>query len=519
MKKKLSVLALLLAMVMILSSCGPSTSNPSPGTDGTQSSAQPSVSSKANPDELVVAISTEPSSLDPHNVNMVTAQMIGAHIYDNLVGITKDNKIVPELATEWEWLDDTTLRMKLREDVDFTNGAHFTADDVVYNIQRACENSATAAAFSSFDGAGTVKVDDYTVDIKMKSAYPNALTVLAGGRALIVCKSAIEEMGDEAYGRAPVGSGKFSVVSWASGDSIRLTRNDNYWGDEPAYKDLTFRIITENASRTIELETGEVDISFDVDANDVARLEGSPDITVLNDSSSTMNHIVINTVNFDTLRNDKVREAMHMALNMDAIVQTAFKGYGTVASSLAPDNCFGFKAVGPTPYDPEGAKALIAESGFDTSTEITLQIYQNQQIQSMAEMIANMWTAVGLNVNVEILDRATLVTNNASGQTPMCITTVTASDGNIESVFLQWEKPSAAFTDDQELVAKIKAIKGIVDDDERAAAYAELQQETWDLNIVIPIATSNKIFGIRNYVQGFEFNADNRPDLSVVTFS
>lgn len=518
MKKKLSVLALLLAMVMMLSSCAPSAPNPSPGSDNNPSS-EPSVSSKANKDVLSVAIGTEPSSLDPHNVNMVTAHMIGAHIYDNLIGMTEDNQFVPDLATEWEWLDDTTLRMKLREDVDFTNGAHFTADDVVYNIQRACEDSGSAATFSSFDGPGTVKVDEYTVDIKLKSAYPNALTVLAGGRASIVCKSAIEEMGDEAYGRAPVGTGKFTVVNWSSGDSIKLTRNDSYWGDKPAYKDLNFRIITENASRTIELETGEVDISFNLDANDVVRLEENPDVNVLNEPSSTMNHIVINTVNFDTLDNPEVRRAMHMALNMDAIVQTAFKGYATVASSLAPDNCFGFSPVGPTPYDPEGAKALIAASGFDTSTVITMQIYQNQQIQSMAEMIANMWTAVGLNVNVEILDRATLVTNNASGQTPMCITTVTASDGNIESVFLQWEKPSAAFTTDEDLVARIKAAKGITDENERKAAYAALQKETWDLNIVIPIATTNNIFGVRSYVQNFNFNADNRPDLSVVTFA
>lgn len=521
MKKKLSISALFLAAVMTLSACGgggaPS-DKPSENPDG-EPGGKPAVTSKANKEELAVAIGTEPSGLDPHNVNMVTANMIGAHIFDNLIGLTADNTFVPELATEWKWLDDLTLRMKLREDVDFTDGAHFTADDVVYNIQRACESASTAASYDSFDGPNTAKVDDYTVDIKFKQAYPNALTILAGGRGMIVSRQSIESMGGDAYGRAPVGSGKFTVVSWSSGDSIRLTRNDNYWGEKPAYKDLIFRIITENASRTIELETGEVDISFNVDANDVARLEENPDIQVLNEASSTMNHIVINTVNFDTLENDKVREAMHMALDMDAIVKVAFKGYATVASSLAPPTAFGYAEVGPTAFDPEGAKALLADSGFDMKTPIVMQIYQNQQIQSMAEMIANMWTAVGLNVTVEILDRATLVTNNAAGQTPMCITTVTASDGNIESVFLQWEKPNTGFTNDAELVGKIKAAKGILDDGERAAAYAALQEDTWNRNIVIPIAVANNVFGLRSYVQNFSFNADNRPDLSVVTFA
>lgn len=100
----------------------------------------------------------------------------------------------------------------------------------------------------------------------------------------------------------------------------------------------------------------------------------------------------------------------------------------------------------------------------------------------------------------------------------MCITTVTASDGNIESVFRQWEKPGTGFTDDEELIAKIKAAKGIMDDNERKAAYAELQQETWDLNIVIPIAVAQNIFATRSYIQGFTFHPDNTPDLSVITF-
>lgn len=525
MKKKTRILALLLSGLMVLSSCSkapadPGTASKDPG-GAAPATSQPQNKTSSAPegkDDLVVAIGTEPSSLDPHNVNMVTAFMIGQHVMDRLFRADENYEITPSLATEHEWVDDTTLRVKIRDDVDFSNGQHMTADDVVYSIQRACTMSQSAATFEYFDGEGTVKVDDYTVDIKLKSPYPNAMKVLAGGRGAIVCKAAIEEMGEDAYGRTPVGSGKFIVTNWSAGDRIELTRNDNYWGDKPAYKDLTFRIITENASRTIEVETAGADIAFNVTADDVKRLEENPDVNVVLDTSSTMNHIVINTVNFDTLKDPKVRQAMHMALDMDAIVQVAFKGYATVASSLAPDKATDFTAVGPTAYDPEGAKALIADSGFDTSTPIVLQIYKNEQIQAMAEIIANMWTAIGLNVNIEILDRATLVTNNSAGQTPMCITTVTASDGNIESVFRQWEKPGTGFTEDQDLIDRIKAAKGIMDDAERAAAYAELQKECWDLNIVIPIAVAQNVFATRSYIQNFTFHPDNTPDLSVITF-
>lgn len=522
MKKKVRILALTLVALMLLAACSPSQpqgSNPTnpPANSGEPAATDPGPSTPAK-DDLVVAVSTEPSSLDPHNVNMVTAFMIGQHVIDRLFVADANYNITPSLAEEYKWLDDTTLQVKIREDVDFTNGQHMTADDVVYSIQRACSMSQSAATFSYFDGPNTEKVDEYTVNIKLKAAYPNALRILAGGRGGIVCKSAIEEMGEDAYGRTPVGSGAFIVTNWSSGDRIELTRNDNYWGNKPAYKDLTFRIITENASRTIEIETGGVDIAFDVGADDVSRLEADPNVNIVKAASSTMNYIIINSVNFDTLRNQKVREAMHMAIDMKVIVDVVYKGFAVEAESLSPNSTTEFAKVGPNTYDPEGAKALIAESGFDTSTPIVLQIYKNQQIQSMAEIISNMWKAIGLNVEIEVVDRATMVTNNSAGQTPMCITSVTCSDGNIESVFRMWETTAMAYTDDEELVNRIKAAKGMVDDAERKAAYAEIQQECWDLHTVIPLAVAENIFGVRSNVQGFVFHPDKTPNLTGITF-
>lgn len=521
MKKKVRILALALAALMMLAGCTSNQSqnsappsNPSDNV-GEPATADPSTGTK---DNLIVAVSTEPSSLDPHNVNMVTAFMIGQHVIDRLFVSDASYNITPSLAESYDWLDDTTLQVKIREDVDFSNGQHMTADDVVYSIQRACSMSQSAATFDYFDGPNTEKVDEYTVNIKLKAAYPNALKVLAGGRGGIVCKSAIEEMGEEAYGRAPVGSGAFVVTNWSSGDRIELTRNDNYWGNKPAYKDLTFRIITESASRTIEIETGGVDIAWDINSSDVERLEADPNVNIIKGASSTMNHIVINSVNFDTLKNEKVREAMHMAIDKSVIADVVYKGFAVVAESLAPNSTTGFAKVGPSTYDPEGAKALIAESGFDTSTPIILQIYKDQTIQSVAEILNNMWTAVGLNVQIEVVDRATMVTNNSSGQTPMCITSVTCSDGNIESVFRQWENPATGFTADQELIDKIKDAKGIMDDAAREAAYAEIQQQCWDLNTVIPLVVGENIFGVRSNVQGFVFHPDKTPNLTGITF-
>lgn len=515
-----------MAAMMMLTACGnknnggdANNSGNDNAAQGTQTSAEKTVPTKADKDTLTVAISTEPSSLDPQNLNMVTGFTLCKQVYDSLFVSDANYNITPSLASEYEWSEDhLTLRVKIHEGVKFSNGQPVTADDVVYSIQRACTKPQSASAFSLFDGENTVAVDEHTVDIKFKTAYPNALLVLASGRGSIVCKAAIEEMGEDAYGRTPVGSGKFIVKNWSSGDKIEMVRNEEYWGDKPAFKNMVFRILTDGANRGIELETGGVDIALEVSTNDLDRLNANSDLTILQGPGSTMNHLVINSVNFNVLTDVNVRKAMHMALDMNALVQVAFRGNATVASSLAPETATFYHKVGPMEYDPEGAKALIAESGFDTSTEIVMNIYKNERIQAMAEAIANMWKAIGLNVRIEILDRATMVTNNGNGQTPMCITTVTASGGNIESVFRMWETPSYAFTADEDLMQRIRDAKSIVDDDARAKAYAELQQECWDLHTVIPLCVEDKVYGIRNYVEGFEFQPDNSPDFSTVSF-
>ncbi len=523
MKKSLRVLALVLSLLLVLSACGnpgASTSSPPEGGDTSAPPASdkpdsPPASAKEN---LVVVAKTEPSSLDPHNVNMVTAFLLDYQIFDRLFVTDADNNIIPQLAEEYEWVDATTLRVKIHEGVTFTNGDPLTAEDVVYSIQRACESSFSAATMNNFDGPACTAVDTYTVDLKTKSPYPNALRVLTHGRASIVCKRAIEEMGDE-YGRAPVGSGRLVVDAWNSGDSIVFSRNENYWNKDemPAFKTMNFRFVNENASRAIEVETGGADIALEVAAADLERLDANPDTYTLVGPGTTVNQIVINSVNFPELTNPDLRRALHMALDMEAITKTAYVT-ADVAESLFPPSTEGFKAVGPTQYDPEGAKSLLAASGFDTNTELSISIAKGTEVQAAAEMVAKMWNDIGIKTKVDIIENATLTTNNAQGLTPICITTNTTSAGNPETLLLNFEKASAGWTADADLVARIQKAKTIEDDKEREDAYAALQEELWNLDTVIPICVSQVAYACRSNVKGLECNPSKQPDLSDVYF-
>jgi len=527
--KKIRILALALSALLMLSACGGGAATPAPsaGTPSAAPAMTPTPVNSAPPaakpvkDVLTIANKYEPANLDPHNVNSVSAFTLCYQVYDRLFMADENNNIIPQLAETWEWIDDTTLRVKLVEGVEFTNGTPLTAEDVVYSMRRACENSYSAATMSNFDGPACAVVDEYTVDLKTKSAYPNALRILTHGRASIVCQEAIEEMGDEAYGRTPVGSGRLIVEKWNSGDMLVFKRNDNYWDKEalPQWSTMNFRFISENATRAIEVETGGADVGMEIAGADLSRLQSNPDVNVLVGPGATMNQIVINSVNFPGLDNVKFREALHTALNMEAITKAAYIT-ADVAASIFPPSTEGYvDCSARTTYDVEKAKQLLAESGYDVSKPVKINLSKGTEIQAAAEMIGNMWTAIGLKVEIEILDNATLVTNNAQGKTPIALTTNTTSAGNPETLLINFEKASAGWTADADLVARIQEAKTIINDADRAAAYTALQEEIWDLHTVIPICVAQVAYASRTNVGGLECHPSKQPDLSKIYFT
>ena len=516
--------AMLLAMLLIFSMTACTSSN-EPATTEPTTTDEPTTTEPAttepektyvSKDHIVVVGKTEPASIDPHNGNMVTQFTIDFQVFDRLFVMDENSNITPQLAETWEWIDDTTLRVKIHEGVKFSNGDDLTAEDVLYTLQRGCESSYSAATLDPFDAAACKVVDPYTIDIVTKQPYPGAIATLTHGRASIVCKRAIEEMGDE-YSRTPVGSGRLIVDKWTAGDSIEFSRNENYWNEEakPTFSKLTMRFISENASRAIEVETGAADLALEIAATDMTRLDENPAVNITAVPGATLNQLVINSANFPYFT-PEVRRALHMAINTEAITKTAYVTADR-ADSLLPPSCWGYKAVdeSKTAYDPDGAKAILEAEGFDMSTPLVINVAKGNEVGTAAEMICNMWNAIGLNASVEILENATLTTNNSKGQTPICITTYTCACGLPESMFLNFEKTTTyAWTDDMEFVDALKAAKTITDDAARQAEYERLQQYAWDLNNVIPICVSQRVYATGANVEGLQPSPTNQPDFS-----
>ena len=355
-----------------------------------------------------------------------------------LVVKDEEGRLQPSLATSWENVDDTTIRFTLRDDVVFHNGEKMTAEDVRYTLVRASEKSGSAPLFQSVDTENTKVIDDTTLELKLKEPMAPIFNFLSSPEGGILCKKAVEELGDDEFGRNPVGSGPLKLKNWTTGTSIELERNDEYWGEKPTYKTLLVKFIAEPANRTIELETGGVDLIYDVSTNDIDRIRDNRELRLI--SGTGLKHTYISISMEDPVMKDiRVREALAYALDMNSIVDAVFTGTAKTSDSVMSPNIFGYKSMSVNPYDPDQARALLKEAGYDNSLEITVKGYDNTQFVDILEIAQNMWKAVGITAKVDIMEYAAFAEQEAAGDIQMGISAFTASSGDPDQALGLWK--------------------------------------------------------------------------------
>src|SRR4051812_33676167 len=204
--------------------------------------AAASTGARAGEDRFVVDLASEPSALDPHVQWNPDSYFVYRNIFDNLV--TRDDKgaIVPEIATAWRQVSDTTLEFDIRTDVNFHDGSKLTAEDVAFSIKRIIDPKFASPQLSQFS-----KIADATsggrskVVVTLKSPYPAILAQLV--KLSIVPKQVVETVGNDAFNLKPIGSGPYRFVSWDRGVAVTLARNDVYWGRKGSFPQAVFRAV------------------------------------------------------------------------------------------------------------------------------------------------------------------------------------------------------------------------------------------------------------------------------------
>ena len=375
----------------------------------------------AGADDLKIAVGADVTSIDPHFFNLFPNNNIAEHIFDKLVQMDPDSKMIPGLATSWKALDETTWEFKLRKGVKFHDGSELTAEDVAFSIDRVAQIPNSPGPFVAYTKAivGKQIVDPYT--IRFKTAAPHPLMPNDLSTIYIVSKKVATGATTEDFnsGKATIGSGRFRFVRYASGDRVELARNDAYWGDKVAWDKVQFKIIKNEAARVAALLSGDVDAIENVPTQDLARIRKDPKFT----TTSKISHRVI-YFNFDhldrvspfitgkdgkplaknPLQDLRVRRAISKAINRPAIAERVMEGQADPSGQLVSEKLFGHvPGLKAEPYDPEGAKKLLAEAGYPDGFNLTIHGPSGRYVndEKIVQAVAQMLSRIGIGAKVE----------------------------------------------------------------------------------------------------------------------
>lgn len=511
MKRKISLLLVLtLVLTVFLAGCGGASSQTAAEEPSATETESPSSEATVK-DTLVVATTYDAKSLDPHATNDVASSNVMEQIYDTLVKLDENNQVVGSLAESFEVIDELTYKFNLRKGVKFHNGEELKASDVEYTFKRALSplGGAIAHIVGDIDPEGFEILDDYTIIIKTKtpnSAFLPSLTHKGGG--VILNQKAVEEAGDS-YSMNPVGTGPFKFESWAKGDQIVLTRFEDYYGEAPSFNKMIIRAIPEATNRTIELESGGVDIAYDITTNDIKRVEENPDLKLIRKMANSATYFAFNTKKapFD---NEKVRQAIGYAIDTQTIVNAVFRGVGAPAEGAVPPNIKYFnEALGAPDYDVEKAKALLAEAGYPDGFKAKIWTNEKKERIDMCTIIQNQLKEVGIEVEIQVLEWGAYLEGIKNGEHEMFMvgwsTQTPDPDMALYGPFhsSQQGKNNFSYYDNPKVDEMLEQGRLLSDSPEREAIYKELQSIIREEAPWVVMNNGEVVVGLRSNIENF----------------
>ena len=317
MKKKFYLLAVMIFSMLFLVACG--------GNDKAADGGK---------DTLVVAQGADAKSLDPHASNDNPSARVRVQIFDTLMYLDDDGVPQPMLAESWERPDDKTIIFHLRQGVKFHNGDEMKASDVKFSLERALKSPEVSHILAGVNGVEVI--DDYTVKVTTEKPMAAILNNLSHSTLAILSEKATTEAGDK-FAQNPVGTGPYKFVSWQSGDRITLEAFPDYWKGATPIKNLVFRNIVEETNRTIGLETGELDVIYDIQGMDKTKLKDNEAFNFIEGPQVSITYLGFNMKKapYDNL---KVREAISYAIDQKPIIDTVFLGAGQAGNSILTPN-------------------------------------------------------------------------------------------------------------------------------------------------------------------------------------
>ena len=505
-------------------------------------------SSAVNAVNLRWAAQNDILTLDPHSQNHATTHSILQYTYEGLTRYTKDYKIEPCLATSWQQVDDTHWRFVLRKGVKFHDGTPFSADDVVFSFGRIKQPQGTNQVYVT--GIKEVKkVDDYTVDFILEGPTPILLRNIVDFR--IMSKSWSEKnrsqnvqdyaKKEEIYAsRNTNGTGPYIIKSWEPDKQIVFTANKNWWGKlDGNVTDVVYTPIKSDQTRISALLSGDVDLVTDVPTQDVERLRKDPKLKVQDGIEVRTIFLAMDQHNDELkysnvkgknpFKDLRVRKALNMAIDREAIRRVTMRNLSIPAGLLIPPGVHGYEKSLDTPwkYDIAGAKKLLAEAGYPDGFEFTLDCPNNRYVndEKVCQAIVSMWAKAGIRAKLNAMPFANFIPKilNFDSSMYMLGWGVATFDGLYTLQSLVRTKTTGADgsfnlgrVSDPKLDNTIDAIKIATDPKARDALLREALLTTRDQAYYIPLHHQMRPWAMKKNVS-ISYSPDDRPQARFAT--
>ncbi|NJD88955.1 MAG: ABC transporter substrate-binding protein [Betaproteobacteria bacterium] len=389
---------------------------------------------------LRIALSSEPTSVDPHYHVLAPNNALAAHIYDGLTDLDEQQRVIPGLATSWKNDGGARWTFQLRKGVKFSNGKPFTADDVIYTFCRVEKNETSIAGgnkllirnIKSIDAPDPHTLVVTTVEPEpllprllgeiglisaSTSAHGKIAFNLAGNCGVTGPWPTVTQFNE---GSVAIGTGPFKLKSYVRGSAIELVRNDDYWGEKSPWQAVKFVPVTNAGPRLAGLIAGDYDVIENPAARDLGRLkddkrfayEVTPSSRVIFfqlDVARSPSPTVSDGKGGNPLQDPRVRKAMSMAIDRDAIAKRIMDGGAQPAYQFLPTGMYGTLPNPPViRFDPAAARKLLAEAGYAGGFDITLSATNDRYINDgqIAQAVAGYLSQVGIRTKVDAMTRA-----------------------------------------------------------------------------------------------------------------
>lgn len=461
--------------------------------------------------DLIIGQPSDVVNPDPHEQNDSNSNRVIRMMYNSLLYQSPQGEILPALAETWEQASDTEYIFHLRQNVKFHNGYDFTSEDVVFSLERQ-KKSPKVKTF--LESVSEVKaIDEYTVSIKTSKPYAPLLYNLSLTQSSIISKKHYNEAVSQgkSYSDLPLGTGPMKFKSWTPNDTFIVERYDEYWGEKAVATSIEMRVIPEASSRTIALETGEIDMVDTVPSVDIPRIEKNKNLKTVKQPSPSVTYVSFNTKKapFD---NPDVRKALSYAVDKAAIIDVICEGYAIPINTIYPSTMPSYdSSLNLYPFDLEKSKELMAKAGYPQGFNIEIATSGDER-NRIAQLLQSDYSKIGVNLDIVLLEWGAYLDYIGGKNHQMYIVgwgSGTEPDSSTTPLFhtdSQGPTGNRSWYSNPQVDALIEKGRTTMKWEEREPIYKEIQKKVMEDAVWIPLFAKETVIAMNKDLEGIEIS-------------